>query len=153
MCYYDVDVCNFIRFGILLSGSPCIAMNKQPHAYCTSQPACQVSDGWYHSPRSHCRVSLITMLSRPRASHTAQGFRCVWVCLDHQKRYAFCIDFHVRWIFLTTSLRIPPESFATRVGFGDKWDWFLTWKTIQNAFSRMLYTSMKAIHAKYTAQS
>ena len=25
-------------------------------------------------------------------------------------RYAFCMVFHVRWIFLTTSLRIPPES-------------------------------------------
>ena len=24
--------------------------------------------------------------------------------------YAFCMVFHVRWIFLTTSLRIPPES-------------------------------------------
>ena len=29
--------------------------------------------------------------------------------------------FHVRWILLTTSLRIPPESVATRVGFGDEW--------------------------------
>ena len=36
--------------------------------------------------------------------------------------YAFCMLFHVRWIFLTTSLRIPSESrCATRVLFGDEW--------------------------------
>ena len=53
---------------------------------------------------------------------------------------AFCMVFHVRWIFLTTSLRIPPESLATRVRLRDKWwEIHLTWKTIQNAFSRILY--------------
>ena len=37
-------------------------------------------------------------------------------------RYVFCVVFHARWIFLTTSLRIPPtELLATRVGFGDEW--------------------------------
>ena len=53
-------------------------------------------------------------------------------------RYAFCMVFHVRWIFLTTNLRIPPES-----RFGDEW-WkiHLIWKIIQNAFSRILYTLM-----------
>ena len=39
-----------------------------------------------------------------------------------------------------TCLRIP-ESLATRVGFGDEWwEIHLTWKTIQNTFSRILYT-------------
>ena len=41
-----------------------------------------------------------------------------------------------------------------RVGFGDKWwEIHLTWKTIQNAFSRILYTSRHVNHAKYTPQS
>ena len=40
--------------------------------------------------------------------------------------------FHVRWIFLTTSLRIPPELLATSVGFGD-----------ESAFSRIFYTLIK----------
>ena len=31
-------------------------------------------------------------------------------------RYAFCMVFHVRWIFLTTSLRIPPESLSDEGG-------------------------------------
>ena len=53
--------------------------------------------------------------------------------------------FHVRWIFLTTtgtSLQIPSESrSATRVVFGDEWlEIHLTWKTIPNALSRVLYT-------------
>ena len=30
--------------------------------------------------------------------------------LLQKSRYAFCMVFHARWIFLTTSLRIPPES-------------------------------------------
>ena len=34
-------------------------------------------------------------------------------------RYA-CMVFHVRLIFLAIRLRIPHESLATRVGFGDK---------------------------------
>ena len=50
--------------------------------------------------------------------------------------------FHVRWIFLSTSLRIPPESLATRVGLGDKWwEIHLTWETIPNEIFRILYTS------------
>ena len=67
--------------------------------------------------------------------------------------YAFCMVFHVRWIFLTTSLRIPPE-YATRVGFGDEWwEIHLAWKTIQNAFSRILCTLRHFNQAKYTVQS
>ena len=60
------------------------------------------------------------------------------------RRYAFCMVFHVEWIFLNMSLRIPPESIATRVGFGDEW-WEipLTWKTIHNAFARIFYTFIK----------
>ena len=62
--------------------------------------------------------------------------------------------FHARWIFLTTSLWIPPESLATRVGFWDKWwEIHLRWKTIQNVFSRIRYTSRHVSCAKYTAQS
>ena len=45
------------------------------------------------------------------------GFPCEMICI-----------LYVRWIFLTTSLRIPPVTRsappimqATRVGFGDEW--------------------------------
>ena len=63
------------------------------------------------------------------------------ICSWQWTRYAFCMVFHVRWNFLTTSLRIPPESLVTRVGFGDEWwEIHLAWKTIQNAFSRIFYT-------------
>ena len=61
--------------------------------------------------------------------------------------------FHVRWIFLTTSLWIPPESLAAKVGFWDKWwEINLTWKTIQNAFSRILYTLRHLNEVAYTAK-
>ena len=60
--------------------------------------------------------------------------------------------FHVRWIFLTTSLWIPPESLAMMVGFRDEWwEIHLTWKTIQNTFSHILQGTLN--HAKYIAQS
>ena len=67
-------------------------------------------------------------------------------------RYAFCMVFHVRWIFLTTSLRIPPESRSDEGGIRRRVvrKIHLTWKTIQNAFSRILYTLR---HFKYTVQS
>ena len=47
-----------------------------------------------------------------------------------------------------------PSRVATRVRFGDEW-WkiHLTWKTIQNAFSRILYTLRHFNQAKYTVQS
>ena len=42
----------------------------------------------------------------------------------------------------------------SRVGFGDEWwEIHLTWKTIQNAFSRILCTLRHFNQAKYTAQS
>ena len=70
------------------------------------------------------------------------------------RRYAFCMVFHVRWIFLTKSLRIPPESRSDEVGFGDEWwEIHLTWKTIQNAFSRIFCTLRHFNQAKYTVQS
>ena len=48
----------------------------------------------------------------------------------------------------------PPSRLWTRVGFGDKWwEIHLTWKTMQNAFSRILYISMHFNHAKYNVQS
>ena len=41
------------------------------------------------------------------------GFICIGCCIwNNMIRYAFCMVFHVRWIFLTTTLRIPPESLA-----------------------------------------
>ena len=47
-----------------------------------------------------------------------------------------------------------PSRVATRVGFGDEWwEIHLTWKTIQNAFSRILYTLRHFNQAKYTVQS
>ena len=76
------------------------------------------------------------------------------VCSSIVWWYAFCMVFHVRWIFLTTSLRIPPSRVATRVGFEDEWwEIHLTWKTIQNAFSRILYTLMHFNQVKYYVQS
>ena len=67
---------------------------------------------------------------------------------------ALCMVFHVRWLFLTMSLRIPPESLETRVGFGDEWwEIHLTWNTIQYAFSGILYTSRHVNLAKYITQS
>ena len=67
--------------------------------------------------------------------------------------YAFCLNFHGRWIFLTTSLQIPPVSLAMRVGFRDEWwEMNLAWKTMQNAFSRILYTLTPVNHPKYIAQ-
>ena len=71
--------------------------------------------------------------------------RVIWVSsvnLDRDDMHLY--GFHVRWNFLPTSLR----------KFGDKWwEIHLVWKTIQNAFSRILCTSMHFNHAKYTAQS
>ena len=49
--------------------------------------------------------------------------------------------FHVTWNFLTTSLRIPPESRSDEGGIRRRVD--LAWKTIQNAFSRILYNLIK----------
>ena len=47
-----------------------------------------------------------------------------------------------------------PSRVATRVGFGDEWwEIHLTWKTIQNAFSRILYTLRHFNQAKYNVQS
>ena len=55
----------------------------------------------------------------------------------HGTRYAFCMVFHVRWIFLTTHhLRNPSRM-----------------ETMQNAFSRILCTSRHINHAEYIAQS
>ena len=73
--------------------------------------------------------------------------------IDNLSRYAFCMVFHVRWIFLTTSLRIPPESRSDE-GFGDEWwEIHLTWKTIQNAFSRIFYTLRHLNQVKFTWQN
>ena len=56
-----------------------------------------------------------------------------WICI----LYGFPCEMD----FLTTSLWIPAESLATRVGFWDDWwEIHLTWKTVQNAFSRILNT-------------
>ena len=47
-----------------------------------------------------------------------------------------------------------PSRVATRVGFGDEWwEIHLTWKTIQNEFSRILYTLKHFNQAKYNVQS
>ena len=48
----------------------------------------------------------------------------------------------------------PLHSVATRVGLGDDWwEIHLTWKTIQNAFSRILYTLRHLMKAKYNVKS
>ena len=68
-------------------------------------------------------------------------------------------DMHFVWFsmemgFLTTSLWIPSESLAMRLGFRDEWwEIHLVWKTIQHAFPRILYISRHFNHTKYTAQS
>ena len=78
----------------------------------------------------------------------------VEITLHPQRWYEFCMVFNIRWIFLTTSLRIPPKSLATRVGFWDEWwEIHLTWKTIQNSFSRILYTLRHFNQANFTGQS
>ena len=47
-----------------------------------------------------------------------------------------------------------PSRVATRVGFRDEWwEIHLTWKTIQNAFSRILYTLRHFNQTKYYVQS
>ena len=59
--------------------------------------------------------------------------------LVNAKIYFFMV-FHVRWILLTTSLRIPPDSrLRSRVGFRDKWceKLHLTWKTIYGFVYKM----------------
>ena len=46
-----------------------------------------------------------------------------------------------------------PSRVATRVGFRDEWwEIHITWKTIQNAFSRILYTLRHFNQAKYNVQ-
>ena len=47
-----------------------------------------------------------------------------------------------------------PSRAATRVGFEDEWwEIHLTWKTIQHAFSRILYTLRHFNQAKYNVES
>ena len=76
-----------------------------------------------------------------------------WVLFVRMWQYAFCMVFHGDRFF-SPLVSIPPKSLVTRVGFWDKWwEIHLTWKTIQNAFSRILYTSRHVSHTKYTAQS
>ena len=48
------------------------------------------------------------------------GHKQLSSCQQHMYR-VFCMVFHVRWIFLTTSLRIPVEYLLKRVVFRDKW--------------------------------
>ena len=63
---------------------------------------------------------------------------CMGSTLQH-RRYAFCMVFHVRWIFLTTSLRILPESRSDEGGIQRQVVRNTSnMETIQNAFSPML---------------
>ena len=69
-------------------------------------------------------------------------------------------DMHFVWFSMWDGFFSPrvsesrPSRVATRVGFGDEWwEIHLTWKTIQNAFSRILYTLRHFNQAKYTVQS
>ena len=69
-------------------------------------------------------------------------------------------DMHFVWFsmwdgfFSSRVSESHPSRVATRVGFGDEWwEIHLTWKTIQNAFSRILYTLRHFNQAKYNVQS
>ena len=69
-------------------------------------------------------------------------------------------DKHFVWFSMWDGFFSPrvsesrPSRVATRVGFGDEWwEIHLTWKTIQNAFSRILYTLRHFNQAKYNVQS
>ena len=69
-------------------------------------------------------------------------------------------DMHFVWFSMWDGFFSPrvsesrPSRVATRVGFGDEWwEIHLTWKTIQNAFSRILYTLMHFNQTKYNVQS
>ena len=68
-------------------------------------------------------VVVLNYLEKPEEIVIPRCMQCIEavLLLPYARRYAFFMVFHVRWIFLTTSLRIPPESLATKVGFGDKW--------------------------------
>ena len=59
--------------------------------------------------------------------------------------YAFCMVFHVRWIFLTTSLR---RRVVRRVVRNPS-----HMENIQDAFSRIFYTLRYFNQAKYNVQS
>ena len=73
-----------------------------------------------------------------------------------QVSWNICIlqDFpYMRSIFLSSNLRIPLESLATGVGFGDEWsEIHLAWKTIQNTFSRMLIPPVSSDGKTHTAR-
>ena len=69
-------------------------------------------------------------------------------------------DMHFVWFSMWDGFFSPRVSesrlsrVATRVGFRDEWwEIHLTWKTIQNVFSRILYTLRHFNQAKYTVQS
>ena len=128
-------------------------MNLRLHAARTLQPAPCV--GWLIMWPN--KVAFVQLPTWPRGS-LVMGLRflaCIAIELTPEcdmRRYAFCMVFHVRWIFLTMSLRIPAD--VTMVGFGDEcWEIPLTWKTMQNAFARILYTLRHFNQAKYTVQS
>ena len=69
-------------------------------------------------------------------------------------------DMHVVWFSMWDGFFSPrvsesrPSRVATRVGLGDEWwEIHLTCKTIQNAFSRILYTLRHFNQAKYNVQN
>ena len=66
----------------------------------------------------------------------------------HGGWYAFCMVFHVRWIFLTTSLRILPESLAIERHWSPS--------HLEETFSGIRCTSRHVsnmLNSKYTVQS
>ena len=82
------------------------------------------------------------------------------------RRYAYGIVSPARWymhfvwfsmwdgFFSPRVSESRPSRVATRVGFEDEWwEIHLTWKTIQNGFSRILYTLKHFNEAKYNVQS
>ena len=77
----------------------------------------------------------------------------VWINL-FLRGYAFCMVFMWDGFFSPRDSESRPSRIATRVGFGDEWwEIHLTRKTIQNAFSHIIYTLRLFNQAKYTAQS
>ena len=52
----------------------------------------------------------VSILDLKRKKHFHDLHSCVIHIGMYLRGYAFCMVFHVKWIFLTTSLRISPES-------------------------------------------
>ena len=103
------------------SGS-CSRRPSAPWCFCSYRPERPSTSGLYarlHGPVGPC--ASLTGLLPPVADASRAGGTLeisMFIAWSGISRYAFCMVFHVRWIFLTTSLQNPTESLACpSVGF------------------------------------